>query len=68
MHLGRNRRWVPLVSTIFVPRILFQVSSTSVTINLRSNLVCGVVIKGQETFTLMAVFIVENCWRRVVFS
>ena len=29
--------------------------STSVTINLHSNMVCGVVIKGQETFTLIAV-------------
>ena len=39
-----------------VPRILFQVPSTSGTMYLRSNLVCGVVIKGQETqFTLIAV-------------
>ena len=43
--------------TLFVPRILFQVPSTSGTINRRSNLFCaGVVIKGQETqFTLIAV-------------
>ena len=33
----------------------FEVPSTSATINLHSNLVCGVVIKGQETFTLIAV-------------
>ena len=47
----------PFVFTLFVLRILFQVPSTSVTINLRSNLICGVVIKGQETFTLIALLI-----------
>ena len=37
------------VSTLFVPRILFQVPSTSGTINRRSNLLCaGVVTKCQE--------------------
>ena len=42
------------VSTLFVPGILFQAPSKSVTISRRSNLVCGVVNKGQET-TLIGV-------------
>ena len=39
------------VCTLLVP-------STSATINLHSNLLCGVVIKGQETYRLIAVSIV----------
>ena len=46
---GRNN----FQPTLFVCTLL--VPSTLATINLHSNLVCGVVIKGHETYTLIAV-------------